>query len=891
MPQVNCHIPIKVCIKGRLSDAQLAELGEALIRAIAARMEQARRTLGEHGHAPTHETAASTHERFNPTRLSNGSYGLPSYDAGGKTVQVTIRDPLEESWQSESDEASRLAKEGASPSERAFRYRLWLLLNELRPTPFNDEDQLLKFIQHCHRAAAKEADTLNVAALGRLTFQELLDYHGAGFPNTWADRMYRNFHIFGKADLDALRQNFESRRKEALATADTIPAELWARGLPIKIDQARHLTADDMRALVINRQRLRESTSEITSAYAQALYRWLQAGSYYGLVKEYESDLMDQAEKLRRGEIIGDERLYGYWTKNSQQFRSRLADYKSSSVVPTLHEATLEMSVIEPPLWPLEGIEKFWEEVKRVDQQIAAAGVNDCLGRAFTWAFERGFFDAAGLEVWQSIKENGWKILFTAAAIFAATSAATFGAQFVPGLDVAVDIVLIIEFGFDVLSTFADLATALSDAGSAKSVLDMEHASAQLAQALVGTGAKVMLWAIGWAGGKFVNRVAKYRQGKKFIDEHGDTPEVRRALGDARGDVVKAERNLAAERERMAAEQRQKTPALAKPEPASHPPEPPVKPAESAAGEPKGKPPEPEGTAQKGTTATPSRKLDDIRRDLGNRGIAPEDIRSFGGETKRVSAALAERVERLVEHFSPAEVKQLGEYFSKNKIALTDDLVDALIQKVPQGQMGEYVRHLEIAEVHGAVTKSRGWPGEEQALEKTTTVHPEKPPPVREIVETPGSEVLRANLVKRLGEEPPPGYHAHHIIPEKQFGPGLDWMRKRFGKNINDADNGVFLAGRGGLGRVAGPTANPELTRLHNSYIHAGSSKEYAYTLTRRLSDLHGEQFLNEVRKIGEEMSNGTFKFDEIPRGWKGKWEPGMTAPIEPGFEPGWIEE
>ena len=78
---------------------------------------------------------------------------------------------------------------------------------------------------------------------------------------------------------------------------------------------------------------------------------------------------------------------------------------------------------------------------------------------------------------------------------------------------------------------------------------------------------------------------------------------------------------------------------------------------------------------------------------------------------------------------------------------------------------------------------------------------------------------------------------------------------------------------------------------LHQSYIHAGPSKEYAYTLTRRLSGLHGNEFIAELRNIAKEMSNGKFKIDEIPYGWKEKWQPGMTAPIEPGFEPGWIEE
>jgi hypothetical protein len=135
--------------------------------------------------------------------------------------------------------------------------------------------------------------------------------------------------------------------------------------------------------------------------------------------------------------------------------------------------------------------------------------------------------------------------------------------------------------------------------------------------------------------------------------------------------------------------------------------------------------------------------------------------------------------------------------------------------------------------------------------------------------------------------EPPPGYHAHHIIPEKEFGPGLDWMRERLrraGSGINQADNGAFLAG-------SKATANPELTRLHNSYIHAGPSKEYAYTLTRRLANRHGAEFLAEVEKIGKEMAEGKFKTLEIPHRWKTTWDPGMTAPIDPKIDPEWIEE
>jgi hypothetical protein len=65
---------------------------------------------------------------------------------------------------------------------------------------------------------------------------------------------------------------------------------------------------------------------------------------------------------------------------------------------------------------------------------------------------------------------------------------------------------------------------------------------------------------------------------------------------------------------------------------------------------------------------------------------------------------------------------------------------------------------------------------------------------------------------------------------------------------MNEAGNGVFLAG-------SKSTANPELTRLHNSYVHAGKTKDYAYTLIYRFSRKRGAALLKEVAAIGEEMA------------------------------------
>jgi len=145
-----------------------------------------------------------------------------------------------------------------------------------------------------------------------------------------------------------------------------------------------------------------------------------------------------------------------------------------------------------------------------------------------------------------------------------------------------------------------------------------------------------------------------------------------------------------------------------------------------------------------------------------------------------------------------------------------------------------------------------------------------------------GSAALRANMLAEGELDPPKGYHAHHIVPEKEFGEGLDWLRTRLedaGASINSRANGVFLAG-------SRSTANPELTQLHNSYIHAGKQVEYAYTLTVRLGHLEGGALLAEIAKIKSEMATGHFKTIDIPHGWKGKWKPGMAA-VDPSIQRG----
>lgn len=877
MPAIHCHIPIKVCITGRLSDAQLEQLEHALIRAVTARLTQARHALGEHGHAPINEIATTAREPFDQARLADGRYGLPAYDDGGQTVGVPVigdlEAQLEEMWQSAVDYWREQSTELPAFAERARARRVFLLLGLGPETPFRNADEVDQFIDACLKTADSEDKALQTAEQYIDTDDLLLD-EGAAFPDTWAWRVRREFHT--SADPAALQRAWEAAERDMREHAAYLSGEVWDRGLPLSKGEAITLNLSDLVARTLNSERAKLPAQDSIVRYTQALLRFERATAHYWLVHGYRHQLDGRIDSIRKGDVIVDRNEYERRRGANRVFRAKLQAFEAAAASNDLRKTLGALLLWDPTKfdrlyfvgWQNAGVRLLRAAIDRIDARIAGTGTIECIWRALVWAEARDYFSAAGQEVIETLKANALKMIGTMVAILVA--------QAIPGVNVAVDLVLLIEFGVAGVEAAIEVGGALKDAGSAKSVVAMEHASARLASVLVGEAAEIALWAATWGTAKASRALAKWRKVEKFLDTHGRNAQTYDALRKSRADVAEAEKILAKQRERQGVGQPQRQPtqaaqasAPARPAPARSAPE-----------------PAPESVPIR-TPTGPVRTVAEIERALRNQGLAPRDLRQFAGGAKRLSAAVAKRVERLMAHFTPGEVKKLGEFFAEHRFVLDDATVDVLVDHVPKGQLGEYVRHLEIARVHGQATAPPGWHAERPALEKTTTIHPGRPPRLREIVATPGNEALRANLVKRLGEAPPPGYHAHHIIPEKQFGTGLDWMRERLrkaGSGINEADNGVFLAG-------SKATANPDLTRLHNSYIHAGRSKEYAYTLTRRLGDLHGAGFLKELRNIGEEMRTGKFKIDEIPHGWKRRWQPGMTAPIEPGFEPGLLEE
>jgi hypothetical protein len=96
MQQINCYLPIKVRITGRLSDAQLDQLSETIVRALAARVSFAQRTIASHtgGHALRGDVEL-LREDYDPSRVdeATGTYSVPSYQSPreGKARRVPVR--------------------------------------------------------------------------------------------------------------------------------------------------------------------------------------------------------------------------------------------------------------------------------------------------------------------------------------------------------------------------------------------------------------------------------------------------------------------------------------------------------------------------------------------------------------------------------------------------------------------------------------------------------------------------------------------------------------------------------------------------------------------------------------------------------------------------------
>lgn len=461
----------------------------------------------------------------------------------------TNADQLQEMLDSTVNVYEELVKNSPPGVERARYHRIYLLLYYGPQEPFTNPKDVDQFIDSSIETAKSEDDTLQALAKS-IKQDNLLLKDGMGFPETWAKKISWE-QSYSVSNITSLSSSAGAARENALTLASNVSKDVLNRGLPLSPDQARNLRKTDILDLVLDSRRATDGSDEVISRYIRVLIQWERANFYYELVSVHERLLRGQVDSIRKGEVVVDSDEYQHLQATWNAFRWRSDLLQIATASSDMKKTLLTLLLLEPQKfngfrfakWPDEGVQVLWREIGKIDDQIAKTGKIMSTAKAFTWANERGFFMAAGEEVWNGIKDNLPQMVGTMISILIL--------QEIPGVDIAVDIVLMIEFGLDIVVTLADLVTALIHAGGANSVVEMEHASAELASKLVGTGAEIALWAATWRLAKGGKQLAKYRKVKKFLNKYSDNPQTRDVLVKTRGDVEEAEKLLAKQLEQQ----------------------------------------------------------------------------------------------------------------------------------------------------------------------------------------------------------------------------------------------------------------------------------------------------------------------------------------------------
>lgn len=133
----------------------------------------------------------------------------------------------------------------------------------------------------------------------------------------------------------------------------------------------------------------------------------------------------------------------------------------------------------------LKAAQNFEKELAKSDKVIAAEGDTDKIARSLSWAYENDYFGESAAELVQALLEEGWKI--------AAITAGFIVVQFIPFLNVAVDYAMLAYSGYDATKALAELKEVIDQVTKAKTVVDLQKATARFAQALLGDGLRVFM--------------------------------------------------------------------------------------------------------------------------------------------------------------------------------------------------------------------------------------------------------------------------------------------------------------------------------------------------------------------------------------------------------------
>jgi hypothetical protein len=364
--------------------------------------------------------------------------------------------------------------------QAAYAFRVGLLLQYTPPSNFADEAAFNAFVADSEETALDEILTLGRLGVGKLFFSK-------AFPLIWSHRVFGALYI--DIDLAALQESMNEQREAAEGIAARIPDGLFDLGLPVPFDEALELNH-----FVILLRHIDLPNNHVVKDYAVAMRLWMIAAWPFAFYSAWNGMAESYSERVASGEYVVNPFDYEEFMATRRQgieaLAERLAAIRSEQALSDFDDemvALQNVAFIQAFVGTLVGVigvvltwaqaqQLFEEKLAETDSRIQALSPEDRIYRAFIWAWENGYFGAAAMQLVAEILANGPMIITL--AIFAVL------VQFIPYLNIAVNLALLLYAGYDAISALFSLRTLFSLVGAADTTVGLQRASAQMAQGL-----------------------------------------------------------------------------------------------------------------------------------------------------------------------------------------------------------------------------------------------------------------------------------------------------------------------------------------------------------------------------------------------------------------------
>ncbi len=408
------------------------------------------------------------------------------------------------------------ANVGASQNDdlllRASATRLRLLLSTRTRAPLKTQADLDAFVADCKRRSTTELDTLGAYSPDGVELA--LATHIKGFPLTWSGRIQSALTL--GVDPGTLITDWAKSFLALIAQAKTLSPDIYAHGLPVPYTELDRLDRF--------RLRLSDAHAKKPSAvreYARESIRYMQLKWVRLFAVSWELIVNQVAESVADGKLVPNYFDYKDFVDNKQAKLRELPVRAHDNLAKTDEEAQqIETDALKltdvalavgmtSALYSLFGLLSGWndavgpfdEALAAADASVAGSGRGERFAAALTWAWDNDYFGGAAAAWAQNLIANGPEILAELAVIVIL--------GMIPPLDIAVAVYLVYTTARDVIGMLGELAASLNDVMQAKSVAELQKASARLATILT-NGAIFILIVLATEGiGKAAARLRK----------------------------------------------------------------------------------------------------------------------------------------------------------------------------------------------------------------------------------------------------------------------------------------------------------------------------------------------------------------------------------------------